>query len=293
MTMGGFARARLALLALTLRLGTVPVTTAAAEAALVAPATTACGPQLLKADGTAWTCTFVDNFDGVKLDPARWAAQETAQTGFRVGDTCFKAGTGIAVSGGQVRLAVNRRASFSCASPYGAAPATFTGGAASTYGKFSQTYGRFEARVRFPAYRGPGLHGGFWMNPQDRTYGLWPASGEIDIAEWFSGISQYVFPSLHYTGRSRDDTGWTCPITRTDLFHTYAVEWSENRMDFFYDGQHCFSRTWMPLDLIAPKPFDRPFVVSLIASSGQGTNAPNRYTPSNSVTAIDYVKVWQ
>lgn len=291
MRLRGLARARaLAALTMVASLGVIPAAQQAAEAAVVGDA---CGAIRHRADGQPWSCSFVDNFDGFRLDGAKWTVQDTATTGFRMGDTCFQAGKGVAVGAGQLRLTVQRRAPFRCVTPWGSSSATYTGGAVSSWGKFDQAYGRFEARVKFPAYTGPGLHGGFWMNPKFRDYGPWPASGEIDIAEWFSGVADHAYPSLHYTGRTRSDTGWDCVIGRADTFHTYAVEWGEQRMDFYYDGQLCFTRTWAPLDLIAPKPFDRPFVLALLAATGQGTNAPNAAVPVSSTTTVDYVKVWR
>ncbi len=45
--------------------------------------------MLRKADGTVWTCSYVDNFDGKTLDPTKGITQQTAVTGFRSGRTCF------------------------------------------------------------------------------------------------------------------------------------------------------------------------------------------------------------
>lgn len=289
MRLKGTVRARaLAALTMVLSAGAVPATQAPAAAV-----DDACGATRYRVTGEAWTCSFVDNFNGFRLDPGKWVVQDTSKTGFRVGETCFQPTRGVAVGSGQLRLTVQRRTPFRCVGPYGTSTATYTGGAVSSWGKFDQAYGRFEARVRFPAYTGAGLHGGFWMNPKFREYGLWPASGEIDVAEWFSGVTDRVYPSLHYTGRSRADTGWDCVVGRTDAFHTYAVEWGADRMDFYYDGQLCFSRTWSPLNLLAPQPFDKPFVLALLASTGVGSNAPTSAVPHSSTTYVDYVKVWR
>ncbi|MDZ7835065.1 MAG: glycoside hydrolase family 16 protein [Alkalibacterium sp.] len=57
----------------------------------------------------------------------------------------------------------------------------YTSGKVLTDGKFSQTYGRFEASMKLP--EGQGYWPAFWMMPQDDTYGGWAASGELDIME--------------------------------------------------------------------------------------------------------------
>lgn len=43
------------------------------------------------------------------------------------------------------------------------------------------TYGKFEARIKAPA--GKHLWPEFWMFPNSSVYGIWAASGEIDIME--------------------------------------------------------------------------------------------------------------
>ena len=48
-----------------------------------------------------------------------------------------------------------------------------------------QTYGRFDIRARFPEVTLPGSQGALWMTPYQNLYGLWPLSGEIDIAEFY------------------------------------------------------------------------------------------------------------
>lgn len=288
---------RAAAVSLLAAVAVVPVTMGAADAAKpgpTSPSYDACGAKLTKATGGAWSCSFVDNFDGRELDPTKWVAQNSSLSSFFVGQTCFVQGEGYDVRNGSLLLTVKKQPEkFTCQTPWGTIESDYTGGAVSTYGKFAQAYGRFEARLKFPSYTGAGLHGGFWMNPQEQTYGRWPASGEIDVAEWFSGVPNKVYPSLHYTGRTTADTGWNCNVAYTDTFHTYAVEWGPTKMDFIYDGRVCFTRSWSPTDVQAPAPFDKPFTASLLASAGQGANAPTASTPTQATTVVDYVKVWK
>lgn len=50
-----------------------------------------------------------------------------------------------------------------------------------TKGVFSFRYGRVEARAKLPS--GDWTWPAIWMLPEDKKYGGWPASGEIDIVE--------------------------------------------------------------------------------------------------------------
>jgi beta-glucanase (GH16 family) len=282
----------IAAIALTASAALVPVATAStADAAFNSDA---CGTKLAKSSGGTWSCSFVDNFDGTSLDTTKWVYQDTALTGFTVSATCFRPGQNVQVRGGVLRLLVTKSATpRTCKSPVGDFSTPYQGADISTWGKFSQTYGRFEARVKFPSYRGAGLHSGFWLNPQDSAYGAWPNSGEVNIAEFFSVWADRAFPTLHYPGSTVNDTGIDCMIGSLDVFHTYAVEWSSTKMTFSLDGKACFTRSWVPSSpLVAPQPFDKRFYVSLTAIAGGGANAPTSATPFPATTAVDYVKVW-
>jgi len=283
-----------AVLVLTGSLGLLPgfTTTSAAGAG---PSADACGTKLVKPSGETWTCTFVDDFAGDTVDRTKWVTLDTSVAGFTMAGTCFQGDKGYSISGGNLRLTVTREAPFTCANPYGDTTARYLGGGISTFGRFSQAYGRFEVRMKFPKYDGPGLHGGFWMNPQNRDYGIWPGSGEIDVAEWYSNTADHAYPSLHYTGSiGLLDTGWNCVIGRPDVFHKFVVIWSPVSIDFYYDGQLCFSRQWTPLDLAAPAPFDKPFTIALVAAAGGGlNNSPTPNTPFPATTVIDYAKAWR
>lgn len=248
-----------------------------------------------KPGGGTYVCTFTDDFDGRSLDSGTWVVGDTSVSGFKVADTCFRPKDGnVRVRGGELQLTTRKMSEFTCDSPYGAFRTEYSGATVSTYGKFDQTYGRFEARVRFGSATGPGIHANFWMNPRHRVYGAWPHSGEIDVAEWFSAYADRAYPSLHYAGRTQSDTGWNCVIGSADAYHTFAVEWQPTVMDFYYDGKLCFSRSWVPdAPLAAPQPFDQPFVMALTNAAGGLWNAPDANTPFPATMSVDYVRAWR
>lgn len=281
-----------AALVLVASLGAIPVTGVGSSTAATAGGDS-CGPTRLKANGDAWSCTLADDFDGTALDTSRWVAADTQKSGYRIGKTCFHPERNIAVADGSLHLTVSKRESGHCGGAAGIGT-THIGGAISTWGTFEQTYGLWETRMRFPEQATRGLWGGFWANPKDRVYGPWPASGEIDVAEWMSGMAEQVVPSLHYTGRTTEDTGWECGVPDVTEFHTYAVEWSPEVMRFYYDGELCFTRAWAPtsLRIKPPAPFDQPFVPALLATTGQGWNSVPLGGSSNGTFEVDYVRIW-
>lgn len=256
----------------------------------------ACGKTLRKADGGAWRCSFVDDFNASRLDSRKWLVAETKWSGFRVGSTCFKPGN-AAVNRGTLRLTTRKENRyFLCRSIMGAFRTRYSGAHLTTTGRFQQTYGRFEIRARLP--EGPaGLRAAFWMFPAKPTYGGWPRSGEIDVAEWWSVDEKLVMPSLHYGGRQPSlDSGQGCRVADQTAFHRYTLVWKPRVMQFQIDGKTCFQRSWRPnRPLLAPQPFDKPFglVLNMAVDYPIGGNRVSSTTPLPATFEIDYVKAWR
>jgi len=258
----------------------------------------ACGPRPKRAEGGYYACTFRDDFDGTALDRSRWMVQETSFSGMYGGsDGCYVDNDRtVRVDGGLLRLTSTILPEpFVCASPYGSFTTRAEVSTVATRSRFTQTYGRFEARLRFPAESGiAGSHAAFWLYPQEHTYGAWPHSGEIDVAEWFSGLPANVYPSVHYAGENTAlSSGYNCAMpTASSAFHDYAVEWTPKVMRFYYDGRLCYTHAWTPSDRKAPQPFDQPFYLVLTQVWGMSWNSRSAAMPDTSTLLVDWVKAW-
>jgi beta-glucanase (GH16 family) len=122
-----------------------------------ADASAACGGVTgYKPDGTAWQCTFDDEFSGSTLDTAAWTPQLTATSNFTTGPSGAKAcyvntPNNISVANGELDLTVRKEsAPFTCGSGRKAFTTQYTSGEVSTYLGFHQQYGKFEIRARLP-----------------------------------------------------------------------------------------------------------------------------------------------
>ncbi|GAB2985793.1 glycoside hydrolase family 16 protein [Nocardioides montaniterrae] len=253
-----------------------------------------CGTAVYKPGGGRWACTFDDDFSGRSIDTSKWLVSSTAQSGFTVGQTCFTTNN-ASVGNGELRLtARDMGAPFTCTTPYGSFQTRYAGAHMGTVGKWSQTYGRFEVRARYPQ-SGPGARGGFWLYPAKQAYGAWPASGEIDVAEWWSSAKTMVLPTLHYSGSSSTDTGWNCSVVDPTQWHTYTLDWEPTQMTFSIDGTTCFTDSWTPdAPLVAPQPFDQPFNMILnMAVDNTGSNLVDSTTTLPATYEVDYVKAWK
>jgi beta-glucanase (GH16 family) len=166
----------------------------------------------------------------------------------------------------------------------------------STAQHFAQTEGMFAVRAEASDATAPGLQSSLWLYPAELTYGAWPASGEIDIAELFSQYPTLAIPSVHYDNSSSDTSASDdhCIIGDPSRFHTYAVEWTAQSLTFQYDGQTCLVDHWNPASpLVSPAPFNEPFYICLTQALGIGTNQfmPGA-TPLPATTSVDWVRVW-
>src|SRR6478752_1814739 len=126
----------------------------------------------------------------------------------------------------------------------------YTSARLKTQGKFSQKYGRFEARIKIPY--GQGIWPAFWMLGEDIEKKGWPKCGEIDIMENIGKEPAMVHGTIHGPGYS-GDKGIGAPFDLSagqrfaDDFHVYAVEWEPKAIRFYVDDHLYTTRT--PADL--------------------------------------------
>jgi len=163
--------------------------------------------------------------------------------------------------------------------------------------KFSQAYGRFEARIKIPY--GQGLWPAFWMLGDNIDIAHWPNCGEIDIMENIGKEPSIVHGTFHgpgYSGGSGVSAAYTLPNGRkfSDDFHTFAVEWEPNVIRFYVDG--LLYRTRTPADLPAGTSwvFDHPFFIILnVAVGGGWPGNPDATTIFPQQMLVDYVRAYQ
>lgn len=163
-----------------------------------------------------------------------------------------------------------------------------------TMNKGDWTYGRIEVNAKIPY--GQGMWPAIWMLPTDWSYGGWPSSGEIDIMEHVNSGSE-IHGSVHteaYNHRiGTQKTGQISIPDADDNFHVYAIEWSEDKIDFMVDGQVYFTfnndkkgdyKTW---------PFDKRFHLLLnVAVGGDWPGNPTPQTLFPKEMVVDYVRVY-
>lgn len=157
------------------------------------------------------------------------------------------------------------------------------------------TYGYFEARMKLPI--GKGTWPAFWMLP--KNFSSWPGDGEIDIMEHVGYRPNYVSSTIHcsaynHTLGTQKGTEKYVSTSQSE-FHVYALEWTEDYIKGYVDGNNYFTfkndnkgnkNTW---------PFYVPFYLKLNLAWGGSWGGAQGVDESclPATFEIDYVRVFQ
>lgn len=279
----------------------------------------------LAADNSAWSLVWSDEFDGGKIDRAKWGYDVDCWGGGNEEHQCYtKSARNAAIEDGKLVItaryervtgpALPEHLRRTSATPEAEATRDISSARLSTRGKAAWRYGKVEVRAKLP--QGQGTWPAIWMLPEKDRYGSWAASGEIDILEAVNlgvpcakcpgGRENTILGTLHFGGKwpSNQHKGEevSVPEVLDDGFHTYAIEWQPERITWLFDGRIYAVRTadeWTTTG--SPKrgaPFDQPFHLILNLAIG-GKLAETRGLGGVRLDGypkrmeIDWVRVWQ
>jgi len=170
---------------------------------------------------------------------------------------------------------------------------SYTSGRILTKGKFEQTYGRFEARIKLPW--GQGLWPAFWILGADIDEVGWPQCGEIDAMENRGQEPTLINGTVHGPGYSGAN-GITKPYELTNDrfdtgFHIFGIEWGSSYINFYVDGVLYNQIT--PDDVTGEWVYDHDFFIIMnLAVGGNYVGSPDASTVFPQEMIVDYVKVY-
>jgi beta-glucanase (GH16 family) len=224
-----------------------------------------------------WKMTMHDEFDGTALNPEYWV------TGYRFAPVINHEMQGyvpenVIVANGVCTIKVEKRECVNT-DQYGETSETqqYASGAITTYDKWAQAYGYFEARVKMSS--GPGTWPAFWLLPDrgksvtvldrrvengDKGFGF---GSEIDIFEfmpwwrrtnglflshvgtiWDYGKVTPTHPAPHAYGQyalanQGYGPGFYEYPNADSQFHTYGLYWAKDQLVYYIDSKPVFHVT--------------------------------------------------
>jgi len=172
--------------------------------------------------------------------------------------------------------------------------AAYTSGSITTNGKMGCAYGRIEVKAKLPV--GRGIWPAIWMLGCNINEVPWPDCGEIDIMEYVGYAPDLIHANTHTAKASGPDSQSTTITLKNpnEDFHIYAIEWFENRIDFYLDDikYHSYENDGTGN---ASWPFDKKHYLILNIAVGGGWGGTKGVDDSifPQQMLIDYVRVYK
>ncbi|MDD2599584.1 MAG: glycoside hydrolase family 16 protein [Kiritimatiellae bacterium] len=247
-----------------------------------------------------WKLTLEDNFDGNAINLSTWNIYTSnfwdKRTHFSRDNTLVKEG--------KLVLRYEKKSGFHNDDPEdksAVAKTDFACGFADTYGKWTQRYGYFEARMKLPTAHG--LWPAFWMmpdrggdpdptvNPQWKRAGTGNDGMEFDIMEHLSGWGPYRFNmAFHWDGYGKEHkavgTSNAYVPADTEGFITIGMLWTPGCAVYYGNGKEI--GRWESERIGSVQSYPILYMVS-----GGWANTPLDPTQLPADFVIDYIRVWQ
>ena len=239
-------------------------------------------------DASAWTLVWSDEFEEAGMpDPEKWVYEEGYIRNDEKQYYTKARKENCRVENG--KLVIEARKDNFEGKPITSASIT-------TEGKQSFLYGRIEARAKIPT--GRGTWPAIWTLGENIREVGWPKCGELDILENVGYNPKSLHANVHteaYNHTKQNGKGSAIQHEAPwEDYHIYAVEWYEDRVEFFFDETRYFVYN-KPSDNVDEWPFAaNHYLIINLAIGGawggqQGVDEsllPHRYE-------IDYVKYYK
>ncbi len=251
------------------------------------------GPaEKLETPGGYWILAWSDEFsvDG-RPDPAKWGYEEGFVRNHELQYYTKDRPENVRVEGGMLVIEGRKE-------PYqdkGKA-AQYTSASLQGLGKADFTYGRIEARAKVPF--GKGVWPAIWTLGVNIPAVNWPACGEIDIMEFVGKEPKRIHGTIHYKNsqdgkHKQDGKAFETPAPPYDDFHVYAVEWTPERIDFYFDDVKYHSVALADAAVDGQNPFQKPhyLIVNLALGGDWGGAMDDSVLPQKFL--VDYIRVYK
>ncbi len=240
-----------------------------------------------------WVKTFDDEFDGNSIDLTKW---DLYRPNYWDPHTHFSKDN-VIVSNGTVKLHYEKKTGFQNDDPK-LKQTDYADGNLETFGKWTQRYGYFEARLKKPPIGG--LWPAFWLFP-DRGIGVTGndrettrnGGMEFDIMEFLSSWGLYRHDvAFHWNDYGKDHTQLfnNCIYHNLDKdgYLTSGLLWLPGLMVIYDNGREVY-RWESPLVGNQPE----YIILNMVQGGFNHFNEPLDDAQLPQDFTIDYVRVWQ
>lgn len=234
-----------------------------------------------------WTLSWSDEFNGSSIDNSKWgydigtgAAQ--GLWGWGNGELQYYTDDldNARVENGDLIITA-REENFGGSS--------YTSARMVTRNTFSQTYGKWEARIDLPT--GQGIWPAFWMLRENNP---WP--GEIDIMELVGNAPWSCHGTAHWgeVGNVQSMGGSITSSDWTTGYHVYTIEWWPDHIRWSVDGQEYFELDRTQVAPAHPWLFAEDYHMLLnVAVGGGWPGPPDASTVFPQEMMVDWVRVYE
>ncbi|GAA0964265.1 glycoside hydrolase family 16 protein [Actinocorallia libanotica] len=151
---------------------------------------------------------------------------------------------------------------------------------------FTQTYGRFAARVRIPT--GNGVWPAFWMQRKNGGLVGSPTYGEIDVIET-RGQEPHLARGYAHAKDLKGGGVLLMPEPLEAGYHVYGVDWTPKSITWWVDG-----KPYAQLPRYKNWPFAKPFFLVLsLQVGGSWVGPPDRTTRFPARLTVDWIRTYK
>ena len=239
-----------------------------------------------------YTLFWNDEFNVDTLNLRYWNVEEMWPGAFNNESQSYeKNNDNITIINGKLYIRAKKENPFDPNNP------AYTSGRINTKGKVELQYGYWEIKAMLPS--GVGTWPAIRMFNSQIDSVSWPYCGEIDIMEHVGYNSNEVFFSIHNTnlygnvGGTNQQGVYEMNDLETD-FHRYAIDWGENFIRGYVDGNLYFNYN-KGSSSFEDWPYDNPFflIINLAIGGEWGgiEGIDNSAFPASFI--IDYVRLYK